>query len=211
MTTLLLAGATGLVGGQALRLALADDRVDRVVALTRRPIEPHPKLRNAMVDFADLPADADWWGADGVISALGTTRSRTPSPQAYRAIDHDYPLALARLARVHGATRFALVSSLGADPRSRFGYTRLKGELEEALAKLAFPSLTIVRPSVLDGRREDARHDERLALAVMKTIAPVLPARWRPSSASAMAALLVEGAIAAPPGIVVRTNADVVQ
>lgn len=209
MTRLLLAGATGLVGSQALWLSLADERVGQVVALTRRPIEPHPKLRNVVVDFANLPADADWWNVDGVISALGTTRARTPSPDAYRAIDHDYPLTLARLARSHGATRFALVSSLGADPRSRFAYTRLKGELEEVIASLKFPSLTLVRPSVLEGERGDARVNERLALDLMKSLKPMLPIRWRPSSAAAMAALLMEGAVAAPPGIHIRTNEDV--
>ncbi|KMO42070.1 hypothetical protein VQ02_04265 [Methylobacterium variabile] len=209
MTTVLIAGATGLVGGLALELALADSRIDRVVALTRRPVEPHTKLRNVVVDFSDLPADADWWNVDGVICALGTTRARTPSPNEYLAIDRDYPLAIAHLTRSQGATRFALVSSLGADPRSRFAYTRRKGELESKLAALAFPSLTIVRPSALDGQRESARLDERLAVAVLKSLAPVLPSPWRPSSATAMAGLLVEGVIAARPGIAVKTNADV--
>ncbi|MDE4911695.1 MULTISPECIES: NAD(P)H-binding protein [unclassified Methylobacterium] len=209
MTTILIAGATGLVGGLALGLALADSRIDHVVALTRRPVEPHTKLRNVVIDFSDLPADAEWWNVDGVISALGTTRARTPSPDQYLAIDLNYPLAIARLTRSQGATRFALVSSLGADPHSRFAYTRRKGELESELAALAFPSLTIVRPSALDGQRESARLDERLAVAILKSLAPVLPSPWRPSSATAMAELLVEGAVAARPGIAVKTNADV--
>lgn len=180
-----------------------------MVALTRRPVEPHTKLRNVVIDFSDLPADAEWWNVDGVISALGTTRARTPSPDQYLAIDLNYPLAIARLTRSQGATRFALVSSLGADPHSRFAYTRRKGELESELAALAFPSLTIVRPSALDGQRESARLDERLAVAILKSLAPVLPSPWRPSSATAMAELLVEGAVAARPGIAVKTNADV--
>ncbi|POR42404.1 NAD(P)H-binding protein [Methylobacterium sp. V23] len=209
MTTVLIAGATGLVGGLALRLALADSRINRVVALTRRPVETHTKLRNVVIDFSDLPADADWWNVDGVISALGTTRARTPSPGEYLAIDRDYPLAIAQLTRSQGATRFALVSSLGADPCSRFGYTRRKGELERDLAATAFPSLTIVRPSALDGQRESARLDERLAVSVLKSLAPILPSPWRPSSATEMAKLLVEGAIAARLGITVKTNADV--
>lgn len=209
MTRILIAGATGLVGSHALRLALADSRIDGVVALTRRPVPPHPKQRNVVVDFANLPADADWWEVDGVMSALGTTRSQTASPDAYQLIDRDYPLAIARIARSHGAVRFALVSSLGADPHSRFAYTRRKGELERALWALDYPSLTIVRPSVLDGRRESERLDERLALTVFKFLAPVLPYAWRPSSAAAMATLLLEGAVTAPPGVTVRTNAHV--
>lgn len=209
MTTVLITGATCFVGGLALRLTLADSRIDRVVALTRRPIETHAKLRNVVVDFPNPPADADWWNVDGVISALGTTRARTPSPGEYLAIDWDYPLAIAHLTRSHGATRFALVSSLGADPRSRFAYTRRKGELESELAALAFPSLTIVRRSALDGQRESAQLNERLAVAIPKSLAPVLPSLWRPSSATEMAKLLVEGAAAAWAGIAVKTNADV--
>src|SRR3546814_10034926 len=91
MTTLLIAGATGLVGGLALKLALADERVDHVIALTRRPITPHAKQRNVVIDFADLPVQATWWSVDGVVSALGTTRAKTPSRSVYGAIDRDYP------------------------------------------------------------------------------------------------------------------------
>lgn len=208
MTTLLIAGATGLVGGLALAQALADERVEHVVALTRRPIPSHPKLHCVLVDFTSLPPDAPWWRVDGVISAMGTTRAVTRSPAAYRTIDRDYPFAIACNSRAHGASRFALVSSLGAHPRSRFTYTRTKGELESDLATLGFPSLTIVRPSVLAGRRDDRRYDERSALALLTLLAPVVPARIKPSPAGQVAALLLEGAISAPAGVHVKTNLD---
>jgi uncharacterized protein YbjT (DUF2867 family) len=209
MSTLLIAGATGLVGSHALSLALADARVGHVIALTRRPIAPHPKQRNVMIDFANLPADAAWWKVDGVISALGTTRTSNPLPSTYRAIDRDYPLALARHTRACGATRFAIVSTLGANSNSRFTYTRTKGELEVELGTLRFPSLTIVRPSVLDGAREIDRFDERMALAFFKFLKPVLPSRMKPSPAGAIAALLIEGAVAAAPGVHFKTNEDI--
>jgi uncharacterized protein YbjT (DUF2867 family) len=147
-----------------------------------------------------MPADAAWWSVDGVVSALGTTRAKTQSPSDYRTIDYDYPLAVARHARAFGATRFALVSSLGADPSSRFAYTRLKGELESELEKVGFPSLTIVRPSVLDGHRTQARPNEGTVTAIFRLLGPVLPRRWRISPASVVAAALLEGAIAGPPG-----------
>ena len=206
MTSLLIVGATGLVGRLALERAVADDRVGRVVTLTRRPIGSGGKVENVVVDFADLPDRADRWSVDGVVSAMGSTRATAGSPVAYRAIDHDYPLAVARLARAHGATRFAVVSSVGADPRSWLTYTRTKGELESELKGVGFPSLTIVRPSVLDGRREQRRPDERLARVVFKVLRPVLPQRLRVSPASAVAAALIEGAINAPPGVHVRHN-----
>lgn len=208
MARLLIVGAAGLVGRLVLELALADSRVTRVVALRRRPIPSSGKLENVVADFSDLPSQADWWSVDGVVSALGTTRAAAKSRAAYRAIDYDYPLAVARHAREHGAAGFALTSSLGADPRSPFIYTRTKGELERELKKLGFPSLTIVRPSVLDGRREQERRDERLAKVIFRMLAPVLPHRLRISPASAVAASLIHGAVEAPPGLHLMTNDD---
>ncbi len=123
MTRLLIAGATGLVGKLVLEQALADKRVSRVIALTRRPIASSDKLENVVIDFSDMPDQAAWWSVDGVVSALGTTRATANSRSAYRAVDYDYPLAVACHARDHGATHFALTSSLGADPRSPFVYT----------------------------------------------------------------------------------------
>lgn len=208
MTKLLIVGATGLVGEHVVRQALADRRISRVIALTRRPIATSDKLENVVIDFSDMPDQATWWSVDGVVSALGTTRAKTNSRSAYRAIDYDYPLAFARHARDHGATHFALTSSLGADSRSRFVYTRTKGELELDLKKLGFPSLTIVRPSVLDGHREQQRPDERMAQIIVKVLAPVLPRRLRVSPASAIAALLIDGAVEAPLGVHLKTNED---
>ncbi len=208
MTRLLIAGATGLVGKLVLEQALADQRVSRVIALTRRPIPSSDKLENVVTDFSDMPDQASWWSVDAVISALGTTRATANSQAAYRAIDYEYPLAVASHARDHGATSFALTSSLGADPRSRFFYTRTKGELEVGLKKLGFPSLTIVRPSVLDGHRERQRLEERMAKIVFGMLAPVLPRRLRISPASAVAAALIEGAIEAAPGVHIKNNED---
>ena len=148
MTTLMLVGATGLAGGAVLRQALADARVTRIVAPTRRELPPHPKLENPVVDFEHPPADAAWWCVDAVICTLGSTIRRAGSQEAFRRVDHDFPLAVARLARQHGARAFALNSATGADPGSRFFYNRVKGEVEDALREIGFPSLTIVRPAL---------------------------------------------------------------
>lgn len=208
MARLLIAGATGLVGKLVLEQALVDKRVSQVIALTRRPIAPSNKLENVVIDFSNMPDQAAWWSVDGVVSALGTTRAMANSRAAYRAVDYDYPLAVARHARDHGATHFALTSSLGADPRSPFVYTRTKGELELELKKLGFLSLTIVRPSVLDGHREQQRLSERMAKIIFRMLAPVLPRRLRISPATAVAASLIEGAIQAPPGVHLKNNDD---
>jgi uncharacterized protein YbjT (DUF2867 family) len=107
--------------------------VSRIVALTRRQLPPHPQLENPLVDFEHLPADAPWWSVDGVICTLGTTIRKAGPQEAFRRVDHDYPLSVARLARQHGAQAYVLNSATGADPRSRFFYNRVKGEVEEAL------------------------------------------------------------------------------
>jgi uncharacterized protein YbjT (DUF2867 family) len=206
MARLLIIGATGLVGSLVLKQAIADRRVSQVIALTRRPIAPSNKLENVVVDFSNLPDQADWWSVNGVISALGTTRAAAKSPSAYRAIEYDYPLAVARHAREHGVECFALTTALGSDPRSIFLYTRMKGELESELKKLSFPSLTIVRPSVLEGLRDQPRLEERMAQIVFKTLAPVLPRRLRISPAIAVAEALLEGAIEGRPGVQIKTN-----
>src|SRR5215217_800251 len=157
MTILMLVGATGLVGGSVLRQALGDTRVTRIVAPARRQLPPHPKLENPLVDFERLPGDAPWWSVDGVICTLGTTIRKAGSQDAFRRVDHDYPLAVAQLARQHGARAFALNSATGADLRSRFFYNRVKGEVEEALRGVGFPSLTILRPALIGGNRDEVR------------------------------------------------------
>lgn len=198
---LLIAGATGLVGAQALRLALADPRVQRVVAPTRRALPPHAKLDNPIVDYAALPDDAPWWRVDAVVCALGTTIRAAGSQAAFRAVDHGFVLAVATRARAHGARRFALTSAMGADPASRVFYSRTKGEVERDLAALGYPSLTLVRPGLLGGDRAESRPAERAGLHVLGALGPLLPRRWRISPASHVARALVDAALTAPPGV----------
>lgn len=209
MTKLLLAGATGLVGSAAMKLLLADDRVTEVVAPTRRALSGHKKLLNPIVDSDAIPHDAEWWGVDGAICALGTTRAKAGSAAAFRAIDYDYALAIATQVRKCGATRFALTSSMGADARSWFLYTRTKGELEHAIDRLGFPSLTIVRPGFLGGERAESRPVERIIGPLLRMAGPILPASVRTSPAATVAALLVEGALRGDPGRRVVGSAEI--
>jgi uncharacterized protein YbjT (DUF2867 family) len=209
MTTIFLAGATGLVGHEALARLLADDRVTQVVAPTRRPVVPHPKLFNPIIENTILPLDAAWWAVDGAICAIGTTRAKTPSAADYRAIDHDYVLAIAEQVRKCGATRFALTSSMGASARSYFRYTRIKGELEDAVTNLDFGSLTIVRPGFLGGERSEVRMMERVMGSVLRVAAPVLPVAVRINPATTVAAFLVEAAIGGNRGKHIIVSADI--
>ena len=120
--------------------------------------------------------------------------------RAIRAVDHDYPLAVARQVRSRGAARFALTSTMAANAGSRFLYTRTKGELEERLKDLRFPSLTLVRPGLIGGQRDEARAAERIAGAILGTLAPLLPRRFRISPAWRIAQVLTDAAIEGPPG-----------
>ncbi|MCM5570046.1 NAD(P)H-binding protein [Burkholderiaceae bacterium FT117] len=203
--TLLVLGATGQVGAQVLRLALADDRVGRVVAPTRRPLSAReafgPRLENPVVDFESLPGQADWWRADAAICALGTTMRLAGSREAFARVDRDYVVESARRARAAGTPAFGLNSSLGADPASRNFYLRIKGEAERDVAGLGFESLTIVRPSLLEAaRRPDFRPGEAAGLLVARLLGPLVPRRYRPVRTEAVARALLEAALRAEPG-----------
>ncbi|MDQ0569917.1 uncharacterized protein YbjT (DUF2867 family) [Variovorax paradoxus] len=203
---LLLVGATGLVGRHLLTLALADPRVKAVVAPTRRVLTTHPKLRSPQVDFDRLPQDADWWQADAVICALGTTMRTAGSEEAFRRVDCDYPLTVARLAHAHGTPTYALNSAIGADAGSSFFYNRVKGELEQALMGQGFESLTCVRPGVIGGHRDEFRLGERMMVIGLTLAGPLLPKRWRLNPPPQIASALLEAAIRPKPGVHVVTS-----
>ena len=201
MSSILLLGATGLVGREVLRQALDDPRIARVVAPTRRALAlHHEKLLNPVVDFDALPSDASWWACDAAICALGTTLRRAGSRAAFFKVDHDYVVMSAKLARQHGVASFAVVTALGASARSAFFYPRVKGEVERALESLGFPALTIVRPNFIGGDREERRPMERVFLAGLQAINPVLPKAWRLNPAGNIARVLIEASIDPPPG-----------
>jgi len=200
MAVLILLGAAGLVGRSVLAQALADARVTRVVAPTRRPLFSHARLENPVVDFDALPEKASWWRADAVICMLGATMRKAGSQAAFRRVDHDYPLAAARLARAQGAPTFVLNSAVGANAHSRVFYNRVKGEVEEALAALGFPSLVLVRPSLIGGERDEVRPAERLAQKVLGLAPFLLPPRYRLVPHERLARALLDAALRPPPG-----------
>ena len=199
---LLLAGASGLVGGHLLRLALADARITQVIATVRRALSTtHPKLLAPVVDYDALPEDAPWWQADAVVCALGTTMKAAGSQAAFRKVDHDYPLAVARCARAHGTPTYVLNSASGANAQSRFFYNRVKGELEQALAGMGFTSLTSARPGLIGGERRESRPAERAALLALTALGPLLPRRWRICPAQTIARAMLDAALQGRAGV----------
>lgn len=188
-----LAGATGLVGRSVLEGLLADGSVAAVHALGRRaPAVAHPKLTLHVVDFAALPPLPP---LDEVYLALGTTIKAAGSQAAFRAVDFDANLSVARAALAAGARRAGLVSAMGADAKSRIFYNRVKGEAEQALSQLQFEGLVIARPSLLLGDREalgqPRRPAERVVTVVSRLLGPLVPANYRPVNAARVARALL--------------------
>jgi uncharacterized protein YbjT (DUF2867 family) len=201
MKTLLLFGATGLVGQDALRLALADPAIVRVVAPTRRSLAPAEKLSNPIVDFEALPDDAEWWRADAAVCTLGTTLRQAGSRTAFWRIDHDFVLAAAGRAHRAGTPVFAYNSALGASVNALSFYLRVKGEIERDLAALGFTSLTLVRPSLLDGgKRREPRPLEEVALVAARCLASLVPPRYRAVRTEGVARHLLAAALSGTPG-----------
>jgi uncharacterized protein YbjT (DUF2867 family) len=203
----LLAGTTGLVGGRLLSRLLAHPGYDRVTVWVRRPVSLQiHKFSQLVVDFERLDDYAAQFDAQDVYVALGTTIKKAGSQEAFRRVDLDYPLALARIAKARGAQRFLLVSALGADPRSRVFYNRIKGEAEAAVASVGIAQTWFFRPSLLVGQRLEERAGERTAIAAGKLVAPFLLGglrKYRPIPADAVAAAMVYAAThGVTPGVV---------
>ncbi|TFZ07759.1 NAD(P)H-binding protein [Ramlibacter humi] len=191
--TVLLAGATGLVGREILAALLRDPGVRAVHVLARRALpQTDPRVTVHQVDFATLPALP---AADEVYLALGTTIKVAGSQPAFRAVDFDANLTVARAAQAAGARRAGLVSAMGADARSSIFYSRVKGELEDTLAQLGFDALVIARPSMLAGNRtalgQPERGGEKLALRISTALRPLIPANYRSVQAEDVAGALV--------------------
>lgn len=208
----ILAGATGLVGGHLLKGLLDDASVAEVQVLSRRPLaQSHAKLRNQVVDFSVLPTLS---AADEVYLALGTTIKVAGSREAFRAVDYEANLAVARAAVAAGARRIGLVSAMGADARSRVFYSRVKGELEDAILALRADTTVIVRPSLLLGDRrslgQPARTGETVAAVIMQPLQFLIPRHYRPVLAGKVArALLVN--VPARTGTVILSSAELQQ
>jgi uncharacterized protein YbjT (DUF2867 family) len=172
--TALIAGATGLIGKELLKLLLNGSEYDKVVAMVRRSIEiDHPKLEERIVDFDQLDKYKEIFSVHDVFCCLGTTIKKAKTKEAMWKIDVDYPVAIARLASSQGARKFLLVSSMNADPDSPIFYSKMKGKLEEEIRQIPFETTAIFRPSLLLGERDEFRLGEKAA-AVIFTKVPFL-------------------------------------
>jgi uncharacterized protein YbjT (DUF2867 family) len=159
----LIFGATGLVGGQLLNLLLRDERYQLITSLNRKNLAlDHEKLNQQEIDFSSIESYKNEFGVDHVFCCLGTTIKKAKGQEAFRKVDHDLVVQVARMSRENGATHFLFVSSMGANSTSRIFYTRVKGEAEEKVLKEGPQKITIVRPSLLLGDRKEVRLGEKI-------------------------------------------------
>jgi len=177
-----LVGATGLIGSHLLQQLLNDPYFDTVRILIRRPIDiTHPKLEKKIVDFNDsdslLVALSN---SDVVFCAIGTTQKKVKGDKdAYRKIDFEIPVKLARFCKMTGCEKFILVSSAGANAKSMNFYQRLKGETDEAVKEVGPKTIHIMRPSLLLGDRKEFRLGENIGKVVMTTLSFLIPAKYK--------------------------------
>lgn len=166
---ILLAGATGLTGEHLLDRLLNEPTVSRVLAPTRRPLAEHPRLENPVGELTSLLPTLSGQ-VDIAFCCLGSTLKQAGSQDAFRAIDLDLVVAFGKRAREMGARHLLVISAINADPTSSVFYSRTKGEMEQALKAQGWPQLTIARPSLLVGNRNETRLAEQLAAPIAKLI-----------------------------------------
>ena len=175
MKTAIIAGATGLVGEQLLQQLLADPDYGKVIAIVRKPLEiTHEKLEQHVIDFGQLPGAISGLTADHGYCCLGTTIRTAGSKENQYIIDHDYVVAFAAACLKTAVSRFAVVSSIGADATSSNFYLRTKGEMERDIQKIPFKGICICRPSFLLGERKEFRAGEKTAIVLMKVLGPLM-------------------------------------
>ena len=176
----LIAGATGLIGSQLLELLLTDDRYSKIIALSRKSLtNKHSKLDNVVVDFSRLSEHYERLKADDVFCCLGTTMKQAGSQEAFRKVDFEYPLEIAKIAKALGAKQYFLVTALGASKKSSFYYNKVKSEVEEAIGKEGYTSYHIFRPSFLQGNRNEKRAGEEATQVFFKLFGFLVPKKFK--------------------------------
>lgn len=191
-----LIGASGLIGGCIFREIIAHTDAD-ITLLTRRPLHiVHSRCKEIIVDFSDQDSlNQALQNVDAVFVAIGTTQRKVKGDTtAYRKIDFDIPVAVAKACAENAIPKLLLVSSVGASTQSRNFYLHLKGEVEDAIEKMSIGYVGIFQPSLLLGSRSEFRPAERLSQLLVPVLSFLLPPHYRPISAQAVAAAMVREA-----------------
>ena len=203
-------GATGAVGKELVRALLDDARYTEVAVFVRRdPDVTHSKLTAHVINFEQ----PDTWRAlvtgDVLFSALGTSLKQAGSKEAQRRIDYDYQYMFAEAAHANGVPHLVLLSSLGADSRSSIFYLRLKGELDDAVQRLGFDTVHIVRPPSLI-RPEAKRLGETAVVKILQGLNAVgIAKNLAPMSVDTVARCMMEIGTESRGGVQIITGQDI--
>ena len=190
--TALVIGATGLVGEQLVLKLLEHPEFEKVVVFGRRKSGlNHPKLVEELIDFDRSESWAALVKGDVLFSTLGTTIKTAKTKANQHRVDFTYQYEFAKAASQNGVPVYVLVSSLGADSKSSVFYSRMKGELDEAVSRLPFQKTIIVRPSILDGNRKEKRPAEKVSLAIMRALTKVILKKYRPTPVDLLASQMI--------------------
>ena len=193
MATALVAGTTGLIGNLLLDRLVEDGYYNKIIALSRKPLgRQHQRLINLVVDFDKLEANPGDLRTEDVFCCLGTTIRQAGSQAAFRKVDFDYPLQLARITKGLGAKQFLIVTALGSDKESSIFYNRVKGEVEAAIGELGFPGYHIFQPSMLLGDRKEQRKGESAGKVIMKALDFMIPRKYKAIEAARVARAMME-------------------
>jgi uncharacterized protein YbjT (DUF2867 family) len=202
--SVLLFGASGLVGGKCLKLLIHDGPYEKITVLTRSPLTTDiqdSRVHHHIIDFDHLGEYRHLMKADHVICALGTTIKKAGTKENFHRVDFTYPYEIARMASEHGSEHYLLVSSMGADPGSSIFYNRIKGELEQAVQKLTYRSVSIFRPSLILGQRLERRFAEQVSKVIAEIFSFAIPERYKPVQAADIARAILKVAIEDRAGI----------
>lgn len=168
MKRAIIIGATGLVGRELVKLAVEDPYFSEIAIFVRKASGfNHPKLKEEIIDFDAPDRWKDKVKGDVLFSALGTTLKKAGSKSAQRKVDYSYQYTFAKIASENAVPDYVLVSAPGASPDSMIFYSRIKGELDRNVEKLAFRHITLIKPSILVGERDDERKGEEIGIKVM--------------------------------------------
>ncbi|RAV99414.1 NAD-dependent epimerase/dehydratase family protein [Pseudochryseolinea flava] len=211
MKTALIAGSTGLIGKQLLQLLLASERYSKVIAVTRTDLPQHPKLTQIKTEFGAIGERSTHLIADDVFCCLGTTMAKAGSKEQFYQVDFYYPLLLAKLCKAEGAKQYLLVSALGADKKSSIYYNQVKGEIEEAIEDVGFPTVHVFRPSLLLGSRDEKRAGEDSAKFIYKYFGFLIPKRFKAIESAKVARAMLSFASKEQPGLFIHESKDLQQ
>jgi len=192
MKTALIAGSTGLIGQQLLRLLIESPLYEKVIAITRQDLAAHPKLIQVKMEFGNITEKSGMLKADDVFCCLGTTMAKAGSKEKFRQVDFYYPYLLAKTTHAAGASQYLLVSSLGANKSSTIFYNEVKGEVEEAVSSVGFDAVHIFRPSLLLGPRTEKRSGEDAAKLFYRIFGFFIPGKYKAISSLKVANAMLD-------------------